>query len=214
MQLVQSQEVAALDGSRRLLHGTPGRPDHYELSLVHEPEPADAAPCRRSYDQVRFDLANEVRYLPESTPYDPRDFARDGPTLLLRCGGASGLGFDAAQATDTTPFAKPRYEAPVVMDAAGFDWMQAAGGMQRKVLGVFSERGLKLGLLRTGAGAAIALSGKGAPRVLYALSGSGSVNGRRWREGAALGLAAAEAVTLRTETPCAWFFVRLQRFDA
>jgi len=216
MQLVQSQEVEAVAGRRRLLCGSPGRPDNYEFSL-DEPALADAAsaaaPCRRSFDQVWFDLGHEVRYLPESTHYDPRELERGTATLLLRCGGASGLGFSDAPAPDAG-YAKPRYEAPVVMDTASFEWMQASGGLQRKVLGVFSERGLKVGLMRADAGAAIALSGNGAPRLLYALAGSGTVNGRRWSEGAALGLAAAEAVTLRTDTPCTWFFVRLQRFDA
>lgn len=215
MQLVQSQDVPLREGRALLLSGAAGRPDDYALFLQARRASAQAGPRRETFDQVWFDLAGEARYLPESTFYDPGELRSGTPSLLLQCGGASGRGYapGAAGGDEDIEHPKPRYDAPVVMDVAGFDWI-AARGLHQKQLGVFSERGLKIGLLRLAAGASTALAGKGAPRVLYALAGAGTVNGRPWREGAALGLGAAEAVTLQAQTPAEWFFVRLQRFDA
>ena len=47
-------------------------------------------------------------------------------------------------------YPKPRYEEPVLMDPSAFDWRadDAHPGIAHKLLGVFSERGLRLEMLR------------------------------------------------------------------
>lgn len=211
MRLVQAEEIEASNGRRRLLSGDEGLPGHYELSLQQARREEKRRRRRHGYDHVWFDLVDEVRYVSEGTFYDPRELACDSHALVLRCGGASGNGYARGRHEDC---AQPRYERPVVVDAADLSWLPSAGGVQRKFLGVFSERGLKIGLMRMAAGACAVVAGQGAPRVLYSLRGGGTVNGRRWRDGTALGISPAEAVILRADEESEWFFVRLQRFDA
>jgi hypothetical protein len=210
MRLVQSQEVDARDGCRSLLLGELGKPDHYELTLRAGRRDEQRRHRRYGYDQVWFDLGAQVRYVGEGTYHDPRELSAAAQALVLHCGGESGNGYPAPGRA----CAEPRYDGPVVMHTTGFAWPRATGRVQQRMLGVFSERGLKIGLLRVAAGTSTTVAGRGAPRVLYSLSGSGTVNGRRWRDGAALGIAAAEAVTMRADEDAEWFFVRLQRFDA
>lgn len=218
MQLLQLPAAAqSPPGCTPLMSGSEGRPDQYELVLECGAGSRDPARRRETHDQVLFDLAHEVRYLPESTWYGGEDLGSAPRTLVLRCGGASGNGFRGSHAENgenPVHHAEPRYRQPIVMDIRGFAWIPSGSGLQRKDLGVFSERGLKIGVLRLAAGAGTVLAGRGAPRVLYALSGAGRVNGKPWSAGAALGLAAAEAVTLRADADAEWFFVRMQRFDA
>jgi hypothetical protein len=210
MRLVQSQEIDTRSGRRPLLQGERGQPDHYELSLTQRRSDEQRRYRRNGYDQVWFDLGDQVRYVGEGTYHDPRELSAAAVALVLHCGGESGNGYPAPGRA----CAEPRYGRPIVMHTTGFAWPPASTGVQHRMLGVFSERGLKIGLLRVAAGTSTTVAGRGAPRVLYALSGSGTVNGRRWRGGAALGLARAEAVIMRADEDTEWFFVRLQRFDA
>jgi len=91
---------------KRLLQGTPGRPDNFELSLVRT-FPDYATPRHRhNFDQIRCGLsgamnyaprkdvvAGSVAYFPEGTFYGPQRMTGESLVLLLQLGGASGQGF-------------------------------------------------------------------------------------------------------------------------
>ena len=66
-------------------------------------------------------------------------------------------------------FPKPRYDKPVMMDQAGYEWVPLADqpGVFEKLLGVFTERRSEAGLFRLNAGAT--LTGHG-PRHLSGVS--------------------------------------------
>ena len=91
---------------KRLLHGTPGRPDNFELSLVRTFADYATPRHRHNFDQIRCGLsgamnyaprkdlvAGSVAYFPEGTFYGPQRMAGESLVLLLQLGGASGQGF-------------------------------------------------------------------------------------------------------------------------
>jgi len=91
---------------KRLLHGTPGRPDNFELSLVRTFADYATPRHRHNFDQIRCGLsgamnyaphkdvvAGSVAYFPEGTFYGPQRMAEESLVLLLQLGGASGQGF-------------------------------------------------------------------------------------------------------------------------
>ena len=112
-------------------------------------------------------------------------------------------------------YPEPRHTEPVVMhpDKAG-DWTPAARGVKRKLLGNFSERRIEIEVLRMDAGVDIELGGDGAQRVYFARTGSGTANGARWREEAALFVACGERMALHSEQASEWFGIRMPEFSA
>jgi hypothetical protein len=72
-------------------------------------------------------------------------------------------------------YPKPRYDAPVFMDPASFDWIPVAEGVEEKLLGTFTERRCEGGLLRLAAGAQHRVRGRGLWTVL---SGAGATVGK------------------------------------
>ena len=76
-------------------------------------------------------------------------------------------------------YPKGRYDAPIMMDAANYDWapVKGAPGVSEKLFGVFTERRTQARLLRLAAGASY--RGRGPGRV------SGAVRRRRGRRRAA-----------------------------
>ena len=91
---------------KRLLHGTSGRPDNFELSLVRTFADYATPRHRHNFDQIRCCLsgamnyaprkdlvAGSVAYFPEGTFYGPQRMAGESLVLLLQLGGASGQGF-------------------------------------------------------------------------------------------------------------------------
>src|SRR5437868_6198056 len=91
---------------RRLLRGTPGAPDNFELSLVRTFADYATPRHRHNFDQIRCGLAGamnwaprrdliagSVAYFPEGTFYGPQRMAGESLVLLLQLGGASEQGF-------------------------------------------------------------------------------------------------------------------------
>jgi hypothetical protein len=77
-------------------------------------------------------------------------------------------------------FPKPRYDKPVMMDQAGYEWVPSADqpGVYEKLLGVFTERRAEARLLKLAPG--LALSGKGRG-IYFAWSGTGRIDGQPLR---------------------------------
>jgi hypothetical protein len=91
---------------KRLIQGTPGAPDNFELSLVRTAGDYYTPRHRHNFDQVRFCLegamnyapgknlqGGEVGYFPEGTHYGPQQDTAVSVALVLQMGGASGYGF-------------------------------------------------------------------------------------------------------------------------
>lgn len=95
---------------KRLLQGTPGTPDNFELSIVRTAGDYFTPRHRHNFDQVRFCLegamnfapgrdlkAGTVGYFPEGTFYGPQSDTSRSVVLLLQMGGSAGYGFMSYQ---------------------------------------------------------------------------------------------------------------------
>src|SRR5215469_541718 len=91
---------------KRLIQGTPGALDNFELSLVRTAGDYYTPRHRHNFDQVRLCLEGvmnyapgknlergTVGYFPEGTFYGPQQDTAVSVTLVLQMGGASGYGF-------------------------------------------------------------------------------------------------------------------------
>jgi quercetin dioxygenase-like cupin family protein len=88
-------------------------------------------------------------------------------------------------------YPKPRYEEPVLMDPSAFEWRADAAhaGVARKLLGVFSERGLRLEMLRLEA-ASLQLASGNAEILGFVVGGALQHDGQDLAAGTALRIAA------------------------
>lgn len=100
-------------------------------------------------------------------------------------------------------YPKRRYEEPVLMDPDAFAWRAdpARPGVARKTLGVFSERELRLEMLRLEEGASIDLAPETGFVLGYLRSGSLSANGKEWPAGTALRASPEKPAALRATSP-------------
>ena len=91
---------------KRLLQGSPGSPDNFELSIVRTAGDYFTPRHRHNFDQVRLCLegamnyapgkdlkAGTVGYFPEGTFYGPQSSTSKSVVLLLQMGGSAGYGF-------------------------------------------------------------------------------------------------------------------------
>jgi hypothetical protein len=95
-------------------------------------------------------------------------------------------------------FPKARYDKPVMMDQAGYEWVPVEGapGVSEKLLGVFTERRSQSGVLRLAAGAAL----KGQGRSLYlCYKGIGQVDGQPLRALTTVFLERGEQATFKAD---------------
>jgi hypothetical protein len=78
-------------------------------------------------------------------------------------------------------FPKPRYDHPIFMDPDNYRWLPVDGapGVERKLLGVFSECRTEAGLLKLDQGAVFQAIGRG---IYYILSGTGDIDGEPFGE--------------------------------
>jgi len=95
----------------------------------------------------------------------------------------------------------PRYEAPVLMDPAAFVWRRDASNaaVARKFLGAFSERGLRLEMLRLSEGSTIVESGD-AEMLGYVVAGTLQADGKDWPQGTAFRVGQRMQCRLETAT--------------
>ncbi len=117
MKIVQVDDIALERGlehrggtfhSRRLLEGTPGTLDNFQLTLGEMGGDFFSPRHRHNFEQVRFQVegtldygrdgklgAGMVGYFPEGMAYGPQTQNPDEVprTLVLQCGGASGAGY-------------------------------------------------------------------------------------------------------------------------
>jgi hypothetical protein len=78
-------------------------------------------------------------------------------------------------------YAKPRYNAPILMEPDNFDWLPIKGspGAYQKLMGVFTERACATGFVKLDAGARFTIDG--ARDIYVVLSGKGQVQDQSYR---------------------------------
>lgn len=91
-------------------------------------------------------------------------------------------------------YPKPRYESPLFLNPANYDWVpvDGASGVSEKLVGVFTERRAEVSFLKLDAGAVHSVAGRG---VYFVLSGSGMLEGERFRRMTTLYLDKGERAT-------------------
>jgi hypothetical protein len=90
-------------------------------------------------------------------------------------------------------YPKPRYENPIFMDPANFDWAEVGKGVHEKLLGVFTERRTQAGFLRLDPGASHKVGGRG---VYFVLDGEGRAGDKPYRRFTTVFVNADEQATL------------------
>jgi hypothetical protein len=92
-------------------------------------------------------------------------------------------------------YPKGRYDAPIAMDAASYQWapIKGAPGASEKLFGVFTERRTQARLVQLAAGAGLAVEGRG---VYLVLSGAGEADGKPLQKFTTVFLDAGETGTL------------------
>jgi hypothetical protein len=93
-------------------------------------------------------------------------------------------------------YPKGRYDAPIMMDAASYQWapIKGAPGAAEKLFGVFTERRTQARLVELAAGAAYVVEGRG---VYLVLSGAGAAEGKPLQKYTTVFLDAGETGTLQ-----------------
>jgi hypothetical protein len=97
-------------------------------------------------------------------------------------------------------YPKGRYDAPISMDAANFDWVpvRGASGVSEKLFGVWTERRTQAGLFRLEPGASFEAAGHG---VYLVLSGAGACAGKPLKQYTTVYVEAGERATLKASDP-------------
>jgi hypothetical protein len=95
-------------------------------------------------------------------------------------------------------FPKARYDKPVMMDQAGYEWVAVADqpGVHEKLLGVFTERRSESSVIRLDAGAMLTGQGRG---IYLAYKGAGKVDGQPLRPLTTVFLECGERATFKAE---------------
>lgn len=100
-------------------------------------------------------------------------------------------------------YPKARYEEPVLMDPDAFEWRAdpKRPGVSRKTLGVFSEREMRLDMLRLDEGASADLAPESGFVLGYLRDGAVEADGKSWASGAALRASPGAPASLRATSP-------------
>jgi hypothetical protein len=139
----------------------------------------------------------EVGYFPEGQTYGPQDDPLGDPKqlqLVLQFGGASGMGMGAGRGrgprssrppAERNPerrpvrFPRPRYQSVIIMNPQHFNWLPVPGvdGVERKLLGTFTERQFWIEFIKIDAGAEWVSKTDAGRQLMVALSGTATALG-------------------------------------
>jgi len=106
-------------------------------------------------------------------------------------------------------YPKSRYEKPVFMHPENFSWQTLAGqpGVSYKRLGTFSEREVRVGLVRLDA--ATSTNRLPGATLYYVLRGKGRTGGEGWHAESAFHLDRGESVEVRADQETELFYIGL-----
>jgi hypothetical protein len=98
-------------------------------------------------------------------------------------------------------YTKPRYERPVIMDPANFNWVEdtVSAGVRSRPLGIFNERALTLSMMEMDTASSATLEGAANGSLLYAVSGEGEIADQTWSTGSSMRLAPSEEVMISAD---------------
>jgi hypothetical protein len=104
-----------------------------------------------------------------------------------------------------------RYDEAILIRTASFAWLldRAGGGVQRKFLGSFTERGTRLDMLRIESRGQVALGEASAMALAFVVSGQGRANGDAWYPHSAFRMDAGETLTLAVDELAELFVITL-----
>lgn len=109
-----------------------------------------------------------------------------------------------------------RYDDLMLMNPANYSWVGAAAqpGVWHKRLGSFTERDIKLGLVRLDPGAELEFGTEPSVEILYVLSGAVRLDGAEHGEQTAFGTTAADRpVTLTATADTEFFYAKLPTWE-
>jgi quercetin dioxygenase-like cupin family protein len=96
-------------------------------------------------------------------------------------------------------YPRPRYEEPIRMKPAGFDWVPAGqAGVSSKLLGTFSERGCTMSMFKLEPGAKARIAPYGASQIGFVVDGEAVAGGEALRKYTAFSLTQGEACELES----------------
>jgi len=98
-------------------------------------------------------------------------------------------------------YPKPRYDEPVRIKPANFDWLPQPGqpGVSTKPLAVFSERRCEISMARLDAGADAVLDKTQSIRIGFVIAGEGGANGQALRKHSAFTIEPGERCKLDSD---------------
>jgi hypothetical protein len=108
-------------------------------------------------------------------------------------------------------YPKERYTHPVFMEPESFQWVASGPGTATKLMGLFNERGTKIGFHRVDAGAKLRLEERS---LWFVWSGSGDAGGKSWRRWTTMQTEAGERPEIKAAERAEILQVGLPRFDA
>ncbi len=104
-------------------------------------------------------------------------------------------------------YPKPRYEQTVIMTADNFEWVpNGTKGVAHKLLGVFTEREIRLEMTRLDSGAAVEMPGRPGQSIFFVVKGSGQAgadktDGDAYSQYTAIEAASGEAIAVTAGEP-------------
>ena len=108
-------------------------------------------------------------------------------------------------------YPRSRYPTPVIIEPRNFNWLPVAGaiGVDRKILGTFSERGVWLEMVRMAEGARWTSTDPVAIRLVVVLAGDGTVGNTRVGHLTAIHVAPGEELKLQASADAVLFVIGL-----
>jgi len=120
--------------------------------------------------------------------------------------------FEEAMGTKLT-FAPARYDDVVVMEPQAYDWMPVSAGVSEKPLGTFSERNIRIRMIKLEAGATMNTGARDQIEVLFMGTGAITVAGQSYGDKTAIELLPSDApVDVSATAESVFFAVTLPKF--
>ncbi len=99
-------------------------------------------------------------------------------------------------------YPKPRYADAVIMAIDNFEWVpNGTRGAAHKLLGVFTEREIRLDMSRLDAGVSLEMPGRPGQSLFFVVKGSGTSGGHAYRQYSAIEAVSDEAIGLTADEP-------------
>ncbi|RUW78891.1 MULTISPECIES: hypothetical protein [unclassified Mesorhizobium] len=111
-------------------------------------------------------------------------------------------------------FAPPRYDDIVLMNSESYAWIETeAAGIFTKLLGTFTERGIRISLIKVEAGATFNTGTRSAIEVLFMSKGKVTVGGKTYGEKTAIELLPSDnPLNIEAQDEALFFSVTLPKF--